>query len=564
VPAPAGVVRFTIPPPEGGVFTAYRGASSNLAVSPDGRYVAFVADEPRRDRTIWVRALDSLVAQRLDRTEGATYPFWSPDSQHIAYFAGGKLMRVSMAGGAPLAIADAVDGEGGTWFQAAGQEGVIVFAAGQTGPLQRVLAQGGVPTPVTTLGAGETGHAFPQFLPDGQRFLYLARGEKPAIYVQAIGSDSRTFVVESVGRASFSPPGLLLYMRATTLLAHRWNIESLRLEGEPVAIADDVRNGGVNGRNAFAVSTNGVLAYRFGGAGTEGQIRWYARDGKPGDIVLEAGDYGMIALSPDDRYMAVVRGLQDGRDLWLKDLTSGAFSRLTSALGAETDPVWSPDSRRVAYVGEIESQRRLYETVIGSGKHSPILAGVQSFLEDWTNDGRAIVLRGPTGRSVTQFPAPVENQASPAEGTPQTMLEEVAYAVDTFQVSPDGKWVAYVSAESGQPEIMVASFPAFTNRRQISTDSAGAVQPLWRTDGKELFFVSRRESVVTAVDVNAGATLETGPPRVLFKTLLNTNGQIHFYAVTRDGQRFLVREPVGTNMGTEQLRIVTNWAALVR
>jgi serine/threonine protein kinase/Tol biopolymer transport system component len=557
--APA-VARFTVPPPDGTTITGYRSQASNLAVSPNGKYVAFVADEAGRERTIWVRALDSLIAQRLDRTEGATYPFWSPDSQHIAYFANGSLMRISVAGGAPLKICDAVDGEGGTWFQEEGKDGIIVFAPTQSGGLQRVLAQGGVATPVTKLAEGETAHIFPQFLPDGGRVLYLARGKKQALYVQSLGSDERTFVMDSLARAAFSPPGFLLYLRDGTLLAHRFNPDTLSLEGEPVLIAEDIRFGGNNGRNAFGISSNGVLAYRGGGFGGNVQITWYTRDGKADGSALESGEYGPIQLSPDDKRLVVIRGSADDRDLWLKELTSGVFSRLTSAAGAEVDPVWSADSNRVAYVGNSEGKRGLFVTLIGSGKHTPIPGAGEDTLEDWAD--KYLLTR--RGRAVSLLPAPEESPSSASAAIKAQEVLNEPYAVDTFQVSPDGKWVAYTSLESSQPEIIVASFPAFTDRRQISTGGAGAVQPRWRADGRELFYVTRDERVV-AVDVKAGATLETGPVQTLFQATINTAFQVHMYAVTRDGKRFLIREPVGRETGTvEQLYVVTNWTSVLR
>jgi serine/threonine protein kinase/Tol biopolymer transport system component len=554
----SAVTRFTLPPPDGTAITTFRNAASQLAVSPDGRYVAFVADETGRDRTIWVRALDSLIAQRLDRTEGATYPFWSPDSQHIAYFANGSLMRISVAGGAPLKICDAADGEGGTWFQEEGQDGVIVFAPTYEGGLLRVLAQGGLPTPVTKLAEGETGHSFPQFLPDGRRVLYLARGNKQGIYVQSLGSDERTLVVNSQSRAAFSPPGFLLYLRDGTLLAHRFNLDALGLEGEPVSIAEDVRFGGNNGRNAFAISSNGVLAYRAGGGLGNVQLTWYSKDGKAQGVAVESGEYGTFELSPDDKRVVVIQGTGDDRDLWLKDLTSGVFSRLTTAAGAELDPIWYPDSRRVAYTGSVDGKRGLFVTLIGSGKQTHIPGGAEG-LEDWTDDGKQLLIRAV--RTISLFPAPEESASPTSEGKPQAVFNE-NFTVDTLRVSPDGRWVTYASTESGQAEINVASFPAFTDRRQISSDSA--VQPRWRADGKELFFVTRNQQLM-AVDVKSGTTLETGPVRMLFQTALNTTAAVHMYAVTSDGTRFLIREPVGRQTGTiEQLYVVTNWTSLLR
>jgi Tol biopolymer transport system component len=561
-PAPpaAPVTRFTVAPPENTSLTNNRSFASTVAISPNGRYVAFLADETGRARTIWVRAIDSLTAQRLDRTEDAIYPFWSPDSQQIAYFSNGKLMRISVAGGAPLVIADAPDGEGGAWYQPEGQDGTIVFAATQNGPLQRVLARGGVPTPVTKLEPDETGHIFPQFLPDG-RFLYLTRGGKPAIYVQSLDASARTFVMDSAGRTVFSPPGFLLYLRDNTLLAHRLNLATLKLEGEPATIAEDVRSGGANGRNAFAVSSNGVLAYRGGGSGGNGQVTIYRRDGKAETTIIERGDTGALALSPDDKYLVVIRGANDQRDLWLKDLATGVFAPLTSTPGPERDPVWSPDSRRVAYLHDEAGKPLLFETTIGSGKQDPISSDGPRAMFDWTPDAKFLLIGAIAGQGNAHLlSVPDKGTAASSASTPQLVLKET-YATSQFRVSPDGKWVSYTSQQSGQPEINVATFPAFTDRRQIS--SGGGAQAQWRRDGKELFFLGR-DQTMKAMAVKSGASLELGPVETLFPAPVGLNQFTFTYAVNRDGSRFFVREPYSLiGAAPEQLYIVTNWTSLV-
>jgi Tol biopolymer transport system component len=559
-PAPA-LTRFTLAPPENTTLTTNRPFASTVAVSPNGRYIAFLADESGRARTIWVRAMDSLTAQRLDRTEDAIYPFWSPDSQHIGYFANGKLMRIAVAGGAPLVVADAPDGEGGAWHQPEGQDGSIVFAATQSGPLQRVPAQGGVPTPVTKLEAEENGHIFPQFLPDG-RVLYLARGNKPAIYVQSLDSSSRTFLMNSVGRAMFSPPGFLLYLRDNSLLAHRLNLGTLKLEGEPVAIAEDVRSGGTNGRNAFDVSSNGVLAYRGGGSGGNGQVTVYRRDGKADATIVERGDTGAVALSPDDRYLVVIRGANDQRDLWLKDLTTGVFAPLTTTPGPERDPVWSPDSRRVAYIHDEGGKPILFQTTIGSGRQDAIAAESPRTLYDWTPDAKFLLASpGTAGQaSVHLLNAPDQGTTASSVAKPQVVFKE-SYTASQFRVSPDGKWVSYTSQQSGQPEVNVAAFPAFTDRRQIS--SGGGAQAQWRKDGKELFFLGR-DQTLKVMAVNSTASLEFGPAQTLVQAPVGLNVFTFTYAVSREGTRFFVREPFSLGgAAPEQLYIVTHWTSLV-
>jgi len=259
-----------------------------------------------------------------------------------------------------------------------------------------------------------------------------------------------------------------VYLRDATLLAHRWNLDTLRLEGEPVSIAEGVRAGGGNGRNAFAISASGVLAYRGGGS-LNNMLTWYTRDGKPASVLLETGQHISFELSPDEKRLVVMMGNGNDVDLWLKDLTSGAFSRLTTAPGSEQEPTWSPDSRRVAYVNRNENQGALYETLIGSGKHTAIPNGNgQNFvLQTWTTDGKHLVVRrGSVSGDISLIPVAQDDSSNTGGSTPQQILKE-PYAINQVRISPDGKWVAYTSLESGQPEIIVAAFPGFTDRRQI-------------------------------------------------------------------------------------------------
>ena len=545
-----GVARFVVAPPEGATLTGNSPNAPQLAVSPDGRYVAFVADEGGKSRTLWIRALGSLTAQKLDRTEGARLPFWSPDSQNIAFFADGKLKRIPVSGGSPLTVCDAQNPDGGTWSR----DGVIVFSPDTNGPLHRVPAAGGVSAPVTTLEKSqqETAHIFPQFLPDGQRFLYWARGAKSGIYVQALGSDQRTFVLATPGRAEFAS-GFLLFLRDNTLLAQRLDLKSFRIEGEPVTVAEDIRSGGANGRNSFSVSQNGVLAYRSGSGAGNFQLAWHTRDGKAAGIALPAGDFTQIELSPDDKQVVVERAPTGtgSADLWLLDLATNVFSRLTSGPDSERDPLWSPDSRRVTYTVLDGKEPAIREVVIG-GADSPVLAdGKVNFLDDWSRDGK-LIYHTAGGAAVSMLPLSGERK-------PQVIFQ-TPFQKDQVRVSPDGRWVAYMSFESAnQPEVFVAAFPSFTDRRQIST---GGLMPRWRNDGKEIFFVSLDRQLV-ALEVKAGGTLQLGTVKPLFQLPGGTQiSATNFtWAVTADGQKFLVREPVGaTNTGAiEAMNIVLNW-----
>jgi Tol biopolymer transport system component len=548
--------RFTVAPPEGATLTTFSPYATQLSVSPDGRYVAFIADENARGRGLWVRALGSLSAQKLDRTDNAIFPFWSPDSQTIAFFADGKLKRIPVSGGSPLVICDAPNPNGGTW----NREGVIVFAS-EASPLHRVLAAGGVSAPVTTLDKTqrETAHSWPQFLPDGQRFLYWARGGKTGIYIQSLGSSQRTFLLDTPGRAAIAS-GFLLFLRDNTLLAQRLDLKSLRLEGEPVSVAEDIRSGGANGRNGFAVSENGVLAYRSGGSGGSVQLSWYTREGKPAGTALPVGDYGQIELSPDDKHLVVERlpngSGGSGGDLWLLDLSTGVFSRLTSGADSERDPLWSPDSRRVIYTVPDGKEPGIREVVIGAGDTSVFGDGRANFLDDWSRDGKLLVYHTQGGNDISVLPLSGDRK-------PQVVFQ-TPFQKDQLRLSPDGRWVAYTSFESAnQPEVFLAAFPSFTDRRQIST--GGGLMPLWRKDGGELYYVSLDRRVI-ATEVKAGLTIQV---KALFQLPggLNISATNYVWAVTGDGQKFLLREPAGTsNSGAiEPINIVINWtAALAR
>jgi len=553
-PVEVGMARFTVAPPEGASLTANSPNAPQIAVSPDGRQVAFIADEAGKGRDLWVRPLGSLTAQKLDRTDGARFPFWSPDSQTIGFFADGKMKRIPVSGGSPLTICDAPNGEGGTW----NRDGVIVFSPDATGPLHRVLAAGGVSSPVTSVDkAQESAHNWPQFLPDGQRFIYLARGGgKTGIYVQSLGSRERTFLMATQGRAAFAQPGLLLFLRDNTLLAQKLDLKNLRLTGEPVSIAEDVRIGGNNGRNSFSVSENGVLAYRSGGSAGNGQVAWYGRDGKSLGVALPAGDYGQIELSPDDKRLVVERipggGTNGGSvDLWLLDIGSGVFQRLTSGPDSERDPIWSPDSSRVAYFLD-GKETGLREVVVGTGEKPVYSDGNPTLLDDWSRDGKLLLFHAVGGKAVSVLPLSGDRKPQVVFDTP--------FQKDQLRLSPDGRWIAYASLESGAPAVYLAAFPSFTQRRQVSMGIA--MMPRWRKDGRELYYLSNSRQLMS-VEIKAGATLETGAVKTLFQTAAALSLTNYSYSVTGDGQKFLIREPANSsNAGTvEPIQVVINWPA---
>jgi eukaryotic-like serine/threonine-protein kinase len=555
-----GAVRFVIPPPEGYTIAGAT-FTQQMAVSPDGRMIAFVAADSKGNGSLWVRALDAATAQRLDNTDGANWPFWSPDSQSIAYFTNdGKLMRIPTTGGAPQTVCEAKNWAGATW----GKDGVILFGQGN-GPVRRVAATGGEPVPVTELEKAKYGsNVLPYFLPDGEHFLYLGVGSSvssgSAVYSGALDSKQAKFLLTNQSAAQFYPPDHLLYVRDSTLLAQHLDASSMELSGEPVRIAEGV-SAAPWGPAAFSTSLNGVLAYRSGtgaGLGTS-QLAWYNRDGKKLGEVGAPGIYTQAVLSPDEKHVALqVADPKDNSvfDLWLLDLTNGVFSRQTFDPVGDIDPVWSHDSREITYSVLKPGQAELMQLTLGSSQPRKLYAdGQAQYLDDFSPDGKFLAFH--TGDNTAFFALPTAGERGPVK------LLQSPFFKDQLHFSPDGKWVAYQTNESGRMEVYVAAFPKMDQKRQVSTEGGG--EAMWRKDGKELFYLSL-DSKMMAISVKEGETLETGPPKALFPAnAVNPYGNydVTAYNVTHDGQKFLLLEPVKTQQvqSVEPIYVIVNWDA---
>jgi eukaryotic-like serine/threonine-protein kinase len=545
-PAEPLTVRFPLQFAEGTTGPPSGRAAPQAVPSPDGRYVAFVANSSDGRTSLWVRPLASASARHLDKTEGANLPFWSPDSQFIAFFTEDKLKKVPLAGGSPQTVCDSprfalarTSGDGGTW----NSDGIIVFATGGSG-LMRVLAAGGPPTPATRpdASAGEDWHSWPQFLPDGRHLLYFTHNadpDKSAIYAQELGSSHRTLVMRNRVRAAWSPPGYLLFAREATLFAQRFDLNTLHLSGEPVSVAEDVSSNDGNGRSSFATSGNGVLIYRAGEAAATGQVTWYGRDGKRLGSIGQSGGYQALTLSPDGKKVALAVGPIVHSDTWIMDLATGVLTRMTTdGHGSSLIGGWSPDSGRLALNSAIIGSRVLD---VASGKVS--LLSKDYYAEDWAPDGRSILCDSPGGTELLAIPADGSQQ-------PRT-INTTSYRRAQFRFSPDGKFVAYMSYESGSPQIVVASYPTFAEKRQVSVDSGYG--PAWRRDGRELFFVAT-DFTLMSVPISTGARIEAGAPKPLFR--VNAGG----YSPSTDGQRFLLNEREQRS-SIPEVSVVVNWPA---
>jgi serine/threonine protein kinase len=557
-PAALPVMRFSILPPEKTIFTPPGElSSSQFALSPDGHSIVFVANSSNGRPLLWVRSFDSFAAVPLNGTEEALHPFWSPDGRSIGFFTPTALKRVEVAKGAPQKLCDAVAGRGGAW----NGSGVILFTHSANTPIFRVPETGGDPVAATVLDAarGEDRHRFPVFLPDGKRFLYWARAPRTdytGVYVASLDSPNGRLVVKAQAMGLYAA-GRLLTVQQGTLVSFPFDEKAARVTGPPTRIAETVPTGNPPGYAPFSVAGREALAFSSPVAKSR-QLVWFDRSGRKVGTVGEAGDYSTPRLSPDGKKLAVAIREQSksDTDLWLFDFSRQTWSRFTFDPAAERAPLWSPDGTRIIYtVGGITSVLDLYEKP-ASGSGEPRLAVGSSFDKfptDWSRDGRFIVYHSFGGKTFWDiFVAPMDG------GKPFPFLATKAIEVQG-QISPDGRWMAYASDESGRLEIYVTRFPDKHGRWQISSN--GGTQPSWRGDGKEIFYLGPDQALMS-VGVQAGDSFESGAPTTLFRASFPMLVPAYWanYSATPDGQRFLVSELVSETASTP-INVTLNWTA---
>ncbi len=555
VPAPEQAYRCQLLPPEGGQFDPANG----LALSPDGRTLVFVAtsaDKGPGKSGLWVRPMDGTAARLLPGTQGAYYPFWSPDGRCLAYWASSKLWRVDAAGGSPIAIYDSPNFSGGAWAP----DGVIVFAAGVSG-LRRVPASGGTPEPLTTpdTSRGETAHRWPQVLPGGRiLFQVVGKPEQAGIYATSLANPRERVRLVATNGSGMYAAGHLLWLRGSTLVAQRFDPERLALSGEPSPVADPVGTTGLAGMLA-AASSNGLLVHgRAGG----GQLNWVDRAGKaagPAKSTFgEPGDYVAFRVSPDGRRVVVGRASGSGRDLWMVDVERDAGSRFTFLPEFALYPVWSPDGRQVMFrAGSPQSLHRKEASGAGTEQRVTESANTQ-WPTDWSRDGRLVLyfeLAPETQRDL--WVLPVTPDGKPEAGARAYLRTRFNERDGRFSPEQNSRWVAYTSDESGRNEVYVQAFPEPRGKFQIS--AGGGQFPEWSPDGRELYFVSPDGKLMVA-DFKLGTdSVAPSAPRELFAVA--GGGLNQRYAVAPDGKRFLVLAPTG---GSQSLEVVVNWPALLK
>jgi serine/threonine protein kinase len=552
-PAPE-TSQFVILPPEKSSFS---NRVSSQAISPDGRNVVFGATNAEGNPELWLRRLDTLVARPLIATDGLDpQPFWSPDSRSIAFFSGGKLRRVDVSGGNSQVIADAPFPRGGAWNRA----GDIVFSPRRNEPLYRVPAAGGAASLLTRFDQSkeDVGHYWPAFLPDGRHFLFGAfglGGAKLRVCVASLDSNEVRDFPDMPAPAVYSPPGYLLYVRDSGLMAQAFDATRLSLTGAPILLAERMGTGGLSPVYrglGFTVSQTGTLLYRSDSA-SQTHLVWVDRGGRTLDEAAPAGVYTNPVLSPDGKRVAFDRVGEGGFDIWLMDLERRITSRFTR--GSSNVPVWSPDGGTVAFAFAHSGKLNIYRRPSNMGGPEEALlqlgASPVVYPSDWSADGRYVAyFRTDPKTQLDIWVMPQFGDRKPF------LFAHGDYNESQGQFSPDGNWMAYVSDESGSPQVWVQSFPALTGKWQVSTD--GGSEPRWRRDGKELFYVAPNRKMMS-VAVKTSATFQADAPRALFDTTLTFAPLRQNYSVATDGQRFLLNVPAGG--AAPPMTIVLNWTA---
>ena len=554
-------MRFSIAPPEKSLF------NEAFALSPNGKMIAFVARGESGDNALWVRQLAAVDAKQLSGTEGAAFPFWSPDGRTIAFFAGGKLRKIDAGGGPAQTLADASsDPRGGSWAQ----DGTIVFSPGTSSPLMRVASTGGPVSEITKLNSdtGQLSHRWPVLLPDGRHFLFYGRGgvfEKQGIYVASFDQPEPKLVLPSSVMASYAQAngqGYLLFVLEGTLVAQRFDPVSLTLSGDVKPLVEHLLSfPGEVGPTAYSAfsAAGGNLVYRTGNEQNT-RLTWFDRNGKRLEPITELATHHEPVLTKDGTKVLYGRSETDGmQDVYIQDLVRGSIGRLTFDSTAESTPVLSPDESQFAFSSNRNSTNGIYvKSTSGAGAEEPVFVGGEgvSYADSWSPDGKYILCDhvGDIRTKVGLWIIPMFGDHTP------TPYFDKEFSEGHGQFSPDGKWVAYSSDESGRAEVYIQSFPIGNGKWQIST--IGGDQPQWRGDGKELYYMTPDGSLM-AVTIESGSTLSFGKPVSLFVARIPFGGigdDKNNYVPTRDGQRFLVNT-LPDDARQQTMVLVLNWAS---
>jgi eukaryotic-like serine/threonine-protein kinase len=557
-PAPSSPIRSSLILPE----KTY--VCSSISLSPDGKRLAFIASRPLRPGVLWIRALDGTAAQPVAAPGPASFPFWSADSRFVGFFSDGKLRRVDAADGTVQTICDAETGFGGSWAP----DGTIVFAPTATSRLYRVSAFGGSPVAVTKLNTSrrENAHRYPFFLPDGRHFLYMAAsfGSAPsddgnALRVASLDGKVDKVVVATVSNGAYAS-GHLLYVREEILLAQPFDLRRLEATGSPVPIAPKVQHEMSYGYYPFAAS-NGVLVF-LPLLSRPSTLLWFDRAGRPGGVLGEPDFFVSPRLSPDGHRLAVqiTDPARYTSNIWIYDASTGGRTKLAGGSMEHSNPVWSPDGERILFASDLKKSgvktTLSVKSINGPGEEILLQGPDKNYPEDWSSDGRFVSFVSLPSEGRRNFQLWALSLSPEHKAVP---LATDAPTQGASRFSPDGRWIAYASDESGGFEVYVRSFPGSEGKWQVST--AGGWDPRWRRDGKELYYLGP-DNKVMAVPLRLDPTFQAGTPTALFSAP-STPTWPSAYDVSRDGQRFLVNSSSGDE-DSPPLTLLTDWTAILR
>ncbi|HTV64339.1 MAG TPA: protein kinase [Bryocella sp.] len=540
-------IRAEIIPPDKMQFNLSGDHGGPAMISPDGRYIVFSASSADGSQ-LFLRALDSTTPQPLPGTEGATFPFWSPDSRSIAFFTDDKLKRVDVGGGTPVTICGSTLGRGGSW----GPDGTIVAALSYNAGISRVPAGGGTPTPVTKLdGVTYSSHRWPWFLPDGKHFLYVAVNHNAptspdtGVFFASLDGKENRLLFHTLSNAIYAS-GHLLYQRENSLVAQPFDPSSGKFTAEPQPLAGNVYYDSGLWRVDISTSNDGMLVYASGmTSGTE-ILTWYDRSGKKLGTVGEQGDFYDLDLSPDEKNLATTDMDTATATIWVHELATNRKTRLTFGGGAHLTPIWSPDGKQIAYTSN--QQAAISVKTLGSSAPEQTLISssnpIYRSVSDWSRDGRYLMYEQGPGLDVDLWVLPLSGDRKP-----------FAYASGASRgtFSPDGRWVAYIANETGRPEVFVAPFPWTGAKWQVS--NGGGTGPRWRADGKELYYFDLNGIAAAEVD-GSGSAFQVGGTKLLFRVPMRGIVAREF-APTKDGQKFIAVSP--SEGSSQSLTLVQNW-----
>ena len=551
------VIRAFIPPPDKFGFSDVSGGG-HLAISPDGRRIAFVAVDSAGRSTLWVRPLNAIAGTMLPGTEGALFPFWSPDNRYIAFFSAGKLKKIEATGGPTFTICDFINARGGAWSQ----NGTIVFPTDQYGGISAVSDAGGVPKQITKLDStrGEQTHRWPFFLPDGKHFLYLARttaagsgGELDAICAASVDGKENKRLLAGISNAAFAA-GYLLYMRENSLMAHPFDPDALELKGDPFPITESVQFNTRWSIASFSVSHTGILVHRVSSASLVPDLVLVDPKGKTLASFGQPEIFVSARFSRDSRKIAM--DLYDikvrNSDVWLYEIGRGVNTRFTFDPAVDWYPIWSPDGSKVVFSSNRKGRYDLYDKIsTGAANEQAIVESAEDKSPtDWSPDGKFVLFQSSNLRTKSDvWVVPMTDDRKPFP------FLQTEYSESNARFSPDMKWIAYQSDEAGPNQIYVRPFPGPGAKWQVST--SGGTRPSWNRNGKEIFYLNGGKIMSAQVN-GSGSTFETGKVKLHFDP--SSIGGTAVRDISGDGQNILVEIPRSKQSATP-LTLILNWDA---